>query len=315
VNPVPEKIEAHGEARPKIAVGPGGDVYVSYTRKGEAPYTGDIRFSRRQADGSFSAPITVNDDGRPIGHRFDTLSVAPSGAVHLFWIDKRDLEAAIRKGDEYEGAALYRAVSTDDGKTFSANEKVKDNVCECCRLAVGWDGEVPLLVWRDCLTGGVRDHSLIRLDGKEPAIARASDDGWEISGCPHHGPSVSVGNGGTVHLVWFTGEGKRGKGSFYRRSLRAGSFTEPVKLGGAGAVHPYVLSAGSRVWVAWKETAKDGDVAYAIRSSDAGATWDKPRVVARSRGTSDHPLLVAHRGAAFLSWFSRHEGYRITRIR
>jgi hypothetical protein len=315
INSAPENIDAHGEARPKIAVGPGGEVYVSYTRKGEAPYTGDIRFSRRLTDGRFAPPVTVNDDGLAIGHRFDTLAVAPNGDVHVFWIDKRDLEAAIRKGDEYDGAALYRAVSTDSGKTFAPNRKVKDHVCECCRLAVAWEGATPVVVWRDILPGSVRDHSLLRADGKEPAFVRASDDGWELSGCPHHGPAVAASGENVLHLVWFTGEGKRGKGSFYRR-LQGDRFSEPVRLGGENAAHPQVLAIGRSVWAVWKETRTSGaTTVHALRSSDAGQSWSKPTLVARAAGKSDHPLLVAHGEKAFLSWFSADRGYRLIRLR
>jgi len=136
-----EPIDASGEARPKIAISAKGEVYVSYTRKGKQPFTGDIRFSRRLADGRFSPPVTINDDGLATGHRFDTLSVSPSGEVHLVWVDKRDLEKAQDSHRGYAGAALYEAVSVDGGRTFAANRKVKDEVCECCRIALAWDGD------------------------------------------------------------------------------------------------------------------------------------------------------------------------------
>lgn len=314
VNPEPEAIDANGEARPKIALGPREEVFVSYTRKGGRPFTGDVRFSRRSPDGSFTEPITVNDDGLEVGHRFDTLAVAPSGAVHLFWIDKRDLELATRETRPYEGAALYHAVSRDGGRSFQANRKLKDHVCECCRLAIGLDGEVPVLLWRDLLEGGVRDHTLARFDGApQPTPTRATDDGWEIAGCPHHGPALAIGGGGTVHLAWFTGDGKRGPGAFYRRSTDGGrSFSEPVRLGDSRAGRPQVLAAGKRVFVAWKQPLGDGVAAVqAVRSSDEGATWEAPAELARTRGDSDHPLLLARGTQVFLSWLSKDEGYRL----
>jgi len=316
VNPEAEPIDANGEARPKIAIGAKGEVYVSYTRKLAKPYTGEIRFSRSTDGGrSFSPPVTVNDDGLATGHRFDTLAVAPNGDVHLVWIDKRDGEAAAARGDAYEGAALYDAVSIDGGATFAKNRKLKDHVCECCRLALAWDGGVPVLLLRDLMDGGVRDHALARLDGAKAAtFARATDDGWEIAGCPHAGPSLAAGSGGVLHLAWFTGAGTRGSGTFYRRSTDGGrSFTAPMRLGGErGTGRPHVLAQGEAVWVSWREALDDTTSAvFAIRSSDAGATWSAPREVARTRGDSDHPLLVAHGEAAYLSWFSKADGYRL----
>lgn len=316
VNATPESIDANGEARPKLAVGPNGEVYVSYTRKGEKPFTGDIRFSRRLPDASFSEPVIVNDDGLVTGHRFDTLAVAPSGRVQLFWIDKRDLELAKRNGQEYDGAALYQAESRDGGRSFSANRKLKDHICECCRLAVALDGDVPVVLWRDLLAGGVRDHSLARIeDGRAPGVTRATDDGWMMNGCPHHGPAIAVGPGGTQHLAWFTGAGKRGSGTFYRRSTDQGrSFSEPVRLGTAGTGRPQVLATSSSVWVAWKAASAEGALVRGMRSSDGGLTWAPPRELASTAGESDHPQLLARGSDVFLSWFSKAEGYRLTAV-
>jgi hypothetical protein len=316
VSPAAEAIDANGEARPKIAVGPTGEVYVSYTRKGQRPFTGDIRFSRRVADGSFAEPVTVNDDRLETGHRFDTLAVAPSGEVRLVWIDKRDLEAAKGKGGAYDGAALYQAVSADGGRAFGPNSKIKDGICECCRLAVAWDGEIPLLLWRDILDGGIRDHSIARLDGAgAAAVRRAPDDGWRIDGCPHHGPALAIGADGTWHLAWFTGEGKRGTGTFYRRSTDQGrSFSEPIRVGSTGAGRPALVVGGGRVWLAWKEPGGERTAIKAMRSDDAGVTWSEARELARTRDNSDHPLLVARGADAFLSWFTAQEGYRLVPI-
>jgi hypothetical protein len=317
VSPAGETIDANGEARPKVALGPKGEVYVSYTRKGARPFTGDIRFSRRHPDGHFAAPITVNDDGLATGHRFDTLAVSPTGEVHLVWIDKRDLERAQEKGQPYDGAALYRAVSRDGGRTFAPNRKVKDGVCECCRLALAWDGPVPVLFWRDIIPGSIRDHSIARLDDSpEPAARRATDDGWVINGCPHHGPAFAIGADGIWHLAWFTGEGKRGVGTFYRRSPDRGqTFSEPVRLGSPRAGRPAILAEGGTVWVTWKE-ATDGatTVVRGIRSRDGGATWSDPRELARTDGSSDHPLLIGRGTAAYVSWFTSTEGYRLIAI-
>jgi hypothetical protein len=317
VSPVGEAIDANGEARPKIAVGPKGEIYVSYTRKGQRPFTGDIRFSRRLPGGEFSGPLTVNDDGLVTGHRFDTLAVSPNGEVRLVWIDKRDLEAAKEKGGAYDGAALYQAVSADGGRTFSPNSKIKDGICECCRLAMAWDGGTPLLLWRDILDGGIRDHSIARLEVSGlPAPRRATDDGWRIDGCPHHGPALAVGPDRTWHLAWFTGEGKRGAGTFYRRSTDQGrSFSEPIRIGSTIAGRPSLATAGSTVWLAWKESLGSGTAIRAVRSDDAGLTWSAAREIARTSGNSDYPFLVGRTADTFLSWFTAEEGYRLIPLR
>ena len=136
VNAEPEDILGDGENRPKI-IARKGVVYVSYTRALEKPMTGDIRFSRSLDGGkSFSAPLTVNDNREVISHRFEAMGVNGRGQVYLAWLDKRDLSAALKKGEQYTGAAVYYAVSDDGGASFRPNVKVADHSCECCRVAM-----------------------------------------------------------------------------------------------------------------------------------------------------------------------------------
>lgn len=314
VTAAPEKIDANGEARPKIAADGGSGVFVSWTRKGARPYTGDVRFARSTDGGrTFAPPVTVNDDGLPTGHRFDALSVGPSGEVLLVWVDKRDLEQAKAAGHAYDGAALYSAVSRDGGRTFEKNAKLEDNACECCRLAVARDGSGRAVVlWRDLLPGGVRDHSLAVLDGT-PRPSRATFDGWKVNACPHHGPSLAIGGDGAYHLAWFTAEGKNGGGLFYARSADGGAtYGEPRRVAPAsGASHPYVLASAGGVDLVWKESRGDGSVVRAARSSDGGRTFAAARDAAATAGRADHPLLVADGRRAYLSWFTDADGYRL----
>lgn len=314
-----EHVDANGEARPKIAVGLQNELYVSWTRQGEQPFTGDIRFAR-SADGgrTFSPPITVNDDGAAVGHRFDDLRVAPDGTVYVFWIDKRDQARATANGRTYEGAALYYALSRDRGTSFSPNRKLKDGICECCRLAVDIDGGLPVVFWRDLFAGSVRDHALVRFASQDTPgpVARVTDDGWTIDACPHHGPSLSVSTTGTYHAVWFTGGGRRGPGVFYGRSTDRGrSFPEPIRLGSDRTFgHASVLARQRVVVLAWKEGLSPGMSVRVSRSGDDGRTWGAPVEIARTAGGSDHPLLLADASGIYVSWFTAREGLRLLPI-
>lgn len=304
VNPEPEKIDANGEARPKIALGPDGEVLVSYTRRLEKPYTGEVCFSRSVDGGkTFSTPMRVMDERLASG-RFDTLALSARGDVHVFFIGRGDTKEA----------GLYHTVSADRGKTFAPSRKVKSNVCECCRLAVAWDGNTPVVFWRDILDGGVRDHCVARVESTtEPAAVRATDDGWAIAACPHHGPAFAIGNGGVQHFAWFTGDGRRGKGTFYRRSMDGGrTFSDPLPVGRAEAGRPHVFATATNVWLAWKELRDpDATAIVAMSSGDAGVTWSKPKEVARTTGDSDHPLLVGRGDDVYLSWSTPADGYRL----
>ena len=320
VTNVPEDVDANGEGRPKIAAAANGDLYASWTRKGSKPYTGDIRFSRSLDGGrTFSPPVTVNDDGLAIGHRFDALHVGPGGTIYLAWIDKRDLEQATGAGHEYHGAALYYALSTDRGATFLPNRKLKENVCECCRIAIDFDGDVPVVFWRDIIDGTTRDHGITRFSepDRPGTPRRATHDGWKIDACPHHGPSLSISSDGTYHLAWFTGDGPEGAGVFYARSSDRGeTLTAPMRVGSADAFgHAFVLSRGRTVYLVWKEAVQPRGMSIRLlKSTDAGRSWSAGIEAARTLTGSDHPFLVARQDQVFLSWFTGGEGLRLIEL-
>jgi hypothetical protein len=314
VNAQPEKVDANGENRPKVATTRDGTVVVTWTRKLAERMTAEIRLARSTDGGrSFSAPITLNDDGLVTGHRFDALAIGPAGEVVVAWIDKRDREAALKRGATYKGAALYYAISTDGGRSFAANRKVKDGICECCRLAIAFDPQgVPVVAWRDIMPGGIRDHSLARLASAGPSVKRVTFDDWKIEACPHHGPSLSIAPDGTHHLAWFTGEGVKGGGIFYARSSdRGASFSTPVRFVDAeNGRNPSVLSLGSSVFVVWKQTGA-GAALMSAASADGGKTWGQPRQLATTSHGSDHPLLLTDGREPLVSWFATDEGYRL----
>lgn len=317
VNRVPERVAADGENRPKVVIGPEGEVYVAWTRRLPAPYTGNIRFSRSLDGGrTFTTPVTVNDDRHLTSHRFESLAVNGKGTVYLAWLDKRDRVAEEQTGGSYRGAALYYTFSDDRGRSFRPDRKVVDHTCECCRTAMATGPEgLPVVIWRHIYGEDVRDHALTWFEGPDTPgpVRRLSRDQWHIDACPHHGPALSVAGDGVLHAAWFNNAEAR-HGLFYARSRDRGeTIATPVGVGdyGAGAAHPDVLSLGQRVFLAWKEFDGSQSGLYVQSSGDGGASWSSPRRLAETAGPSDHPFLVHDGGAVFASWQTRGEGYRL----
>lgn len=317
VNPQPEKIGAEGEQRPKIAVGPEGNLYVSWTQALAQPYAGHIRFSRSVDGGkSFSAPLVVNHDRQPITHRFDSLTVTADGRVWLAWIDKRDLLAAKAAGQPYQGAAIYYAVSADAGASFAIERKAGDASCECCRIALQptTDNTVVAL-WRQLYPGGIRDHAIARLEPQaETRPQRASFGNWQIDACPHHGPALARGGDWGWHLAWYDGGDQAGL--FYARMDGAAWVSSPPRRFGdadAQAGHPALLALGEQVWLAWKELSEHGAVIRLARSADGGRSWSEPTEIARADGATDYPALINDGTHAYLSW-NTARGYRLLAV-
>lgn len=309
INPAPEAILGDGENRPKLVVR-GADIYVSYTRGLARPMTGDIRLSRSGDGGkSFAAPLTVNDNAEIISHRFDALVAGADGRVALAWLDKRDLEAAQRAGTAYKGAAVYVAESRDGGRSFAANRKLADHACECCRVGLAADSDgTPVAFWRHVFDGGIRDFALARFDA---APQRATEDGWRIDACPHHGGDIAVDGRGGRHLAWFTGATDKA-GLWYRR-IDGTAMTPALPFGDLDAQpgHPVVLARQDSVFLAWREFDGKQNRIRIMVSVDRGDTWAAPATRATTAGAADYPLLLEGRGAVWLAWNTADEGLRL----
>ncbi len=319
VNSKPMRVAADGEARPKIAVAANGHVYVSWTESLKTPYAGYIWFARSIDQGqSFEAPQLVHQDRAEITHRFDALQVSPDGTITVVWVDKRDLLAAKAAGKPYDGAALYYAVSTDQGKSFAPEQKLADSSCECCRIAttVKPDGTVGVL-WRHVFAGSERDHAMAEIrpaahssDVVSPALVRASFGRWKIDGCPHHGAALAVGAGFGYHLAYFDGAGDKPGLRLARMDDQAWVTSPPKRVGDSKkmAGHPTLYSVGDKVWLAWREQSTEGMEIWSMLSNDGGKNWNTPSLMARSAAKLDYPQWVNTGKQLWLLFHSADKG-------
>jgi hypothetical protein len=307
-------IDAHGDARPKIVALKDGTLLATYTTRPDKQMIGTI-FTARSTDGgkTFSAPQALLSEG---GQRFDSIVVNRKGRIYAGWLDKTHALKAKAEGKEFLGSGVAFAYSDDDGKSFKGKSILIDHACECCRMSGALDKDgTPVFAWRQVLDGNIRDHMVAKLsaDAAQATATRVSDDDWAINSCPHHGPSIAIDAAGDWHVVWFT-KGKKRQGLYYARSLDAGkSFSEPEKFGddARAAGHPTLVAAKGRLYRVWKEFDGTTTTIAMQMSRDNGKSWSAPRVVAQTLDASDHPELIAHNGAAYLSWLTHKEGYRL----
>jgi hypothetical protein len=312
VNASAERIYAEGENRPKIAFGPHDEIYVSWSQPRAAPWTGYVRFARSRDGGNhFSEPLTVHHDRAEITHRFDALAVDGKGRVVIAWIDKRDMIAATARHRPYLGAAVYYSWSDDGGASFVPERKLVDQSCECCRIALTRtpDGEVAAF-FRSIYGNNIRDHAyaVLQVDGQTSRAERATFSGWQIAGCPHHGPGLAIGSDGTRHAVWYEA---RGKPTIWYGQLDPGHAPgHPLAIAGAGAGHADVAVHERTVWVTWNQAGTDGYTLMLRRSTDNGMHFDTPREIARSSGAVGSPQLLLKQGRAYVAW-NTAAGFRL----
>jgi hypothetical protein len=218
------------------------------------------------------------------------------GRLVTVWVDKRD---QVKTPDKpYAGAAIYRKVSRDGGKTFEPDQKLADHSCECCRIALARDGQGRLFgLWRHVFPDQIRDHAFADLTAPTNQIQRASFDDWRINACPHHGPGLSYAQAQSnlpegFHMVWF---GIR-SGTPAVRYVRLNSQGVPIDqtlrvLPDEAAEHADVMSVGASVVIAWRSFANGVTSLHLWQSKDGGVSFER-NVLSRTRGFNDHPRLV-----------------------
>ncbi|MTV12793.1 MULTISPECIES: sialidase family protein [Bradyrhizobium] len=306
------------DARPKFAIDANGNIAVAFSIFRDQNFNGQV-LTTRSTDGgrSFDAPkpITASNESQ----RFEAFGFDPAGAVFAAWLDKRNRVPAQERGQKYDGAGLFFASSGDGGATYSDARLVADNTCECCRLALAFDGAGhPVIVFRNIFEGGVRDHAIVTFsDLATPGeIHRVSRDDWQIAACPHHGPSLTISSEGTYHVTWYT-NGKARKGLFYARSRDGGkTFSDPLPVGqpNRSPSRPQIIAGPQGLVMAWKEFDGQKTTIDLMTSHDDGATWSKPTVIADTADSSDHPLLVSDSRKTYLSWMTKADGYHFQAI-
>jgi hypothetical protein len=314
VTPQPMNLDWGPDARARIAVDPKGGVVVTFAIFQDKRFNGRA-FSARSSDNgaSFTRPQPITAD--TTSQRFETVAIDPAGRVFAAWLDKRNVAPSVAAGHPYPGAALAYAWS-DDGAAFGNTSIALDNTCECCRLGIAFAGPGrPVIAFRNIFDGSIRDHAVVAFkDAATPGpLRRVSVDDWKIEACPHQGPSLAIAPDGSEHVAWFT-DGAARKGLFYARADSAeAAFGPPRALSSPDRqpARPYLLADGPALHLVWKEF--DGtktQVRWQL-SRDSGRTWSATRTVADTDDASDHPLLVAHAGRAYLSWLTKAQGYRL----
>ena len=306
------------DARPQLVGDSTGHLVVAYGFFRDKNWNAQVNVSRSTDAGkSFSVPTPISQD--PTSQRFPTLLTDPEGQIFASWIDKRIVAQANKSGKQQLGGSIAYAWSADSAKTFTQESIAQPNSCECCRIASALtpDG-LPVILYRAIFEGSVRDHAIQTFTARTlpGPTRRVAIDNWATDSCPHHGPALAVSPAGVQHVAWFT-QGSARTGSFYARSTDQGkTFSTPVVIGNPEAMpgRPYLLATSTGLWLTWKEFDGKRTAIFAQHSTDDGAQWSPPKLIAETVGYSDHPLLVQRDHVAYLSWLTAAQGYRLLKL-
>jgi hypothetical protein len=278
VNPLAGQATAWRGDPPTVAVAPDQTVFVGWTARVEfeAGHATDINLSASHDRGqTFSAPVKINDDPKPVDHGLHALAIANDGRIYVSWLDSRNVVEVPMKDMKMDGASksahaesnreVFMASSNDGGRTFSVNQKVATNACPCCKVAVATSSDGRLYVsWRQVLPGDFRhiavasstDHGKIF---SSPVIV--SDDRWMLTGCPVSGATLSIATDGALQVLWYS-EGQNGQtGLYWSVSRDHGASFGPRQLLAAGTVSgtPVLMGDAKILTAVWQDAGRDNE--------------------------------------------------------
>lgn len=276
VNPVDGQVRTWYGDPPTLAIGTGGEVYVSWTAKYPDGGKGTILFLSKSSDGgeTFAEPVKINDDTEPASHGMHSISIAPNGSIVAAWLDERYLKKTERAGYSPLGmlaffhhtptpkpeakaetepdAELYFAVSKDGGRTFSANKRIDEKVCPCCKVSIAIRPDGTMFIgYRKVYEGSFRHITVISsANGEEfSKPVQVSDDKWQIDACPVSGAALRF-EGQNLAIAWYSGGKAREEGVYtaVATDASATSFSTPTLVEAFKTGGNPMWAGGKVVW-------------------------------------------------------------------
>jgi hypothetical protein len=324
VNTVAGDGRANGEFPPRVAFGAADsagrrEIVVAWNAKDQGT---EVKIARSRDGGrTFTAPDALQAPGAAGDRGWHSMAVDERGVAHVIWLDHRGLAAAKSEGGhqgEHDGVAMAQKSSlyyAAAGPGAAKGERaVAPGVCYCCKTAVVAAPGRIVTAWRHVFAGNVRDIAFTESrDGGRSfsPVARVSEDGWSINGCPDDGPALAVGPDARVHAVWPTVvQGPETSGAIFYAALGTGSaFTARQRVPTLGSLkpsHPQVVVDGTgRVVVAWDEVldgVRTAGFVTGAAEADGRIRFGRPTVLAV--GPTAYPVMVATGRGVLAAWTS-----------
>jgi len=315
VNPTARSTVAGRQVGPRLAVSSDGRIAICWGDRG-ADDAGDVVLSVSHDGGeTFSAPVTVNDDGEPgRGQEYQDVAIGKNGEIHVVWLDERDAPRSHRNRKQ-----LYFATSTDGGRTFGANVALTGSthgVCPCCRpsIVVGEDGSTHV-VYRDregdALSIKTRSRSS-SATAFAPVVTISQP--WRFPACPVNSPQIATGAGGRVWVLWF--DEARGAGMLrWARSDDGGrEFSTRARVAPPsdtlvqGASHLGLSAASRKGAIATWENALGQICTATIPCDGAPASLEPVLVCTSMYGAARSPAVTATAELIALCWIDDSPG-------
>jgi hypothetical protein len=335
VNAVAGEGRVNGQIPPRVALHlpPGAsrpEVLAAWNAKDQGT---EIKVARSRDFGrTFGAAVALQASGVPGDRGWHALALDDQGVAHVLWLDHRGLAEARgehqHKG-EHDGVAMAQRSGlryATYGAGPSAERELTPGVCYCCKTAmVALPGGRVVSAWRHVYPGNLRDIAFTESRDRGATfapIARVSEDGWAINGCPDDGPALAAGAGGRVHIVWPTvipGDEPLGA-LFHAHRDGEGVFSARSRvptLGSPKPSHPQVVVDGSgRVFIAWDEFVNGVRTAAAVDAAvrDGRLQFSAPSPLATD-GPTSYPVMAPLDRGVLVAYTAGHPTASVITVR
>jgi hypothetical protein len=304
VNPVDLEVESLHQS-PGLAVGPGGEIYVSWSSSKPKPedtlFASDLRLSRSLDGGqSFEPPLRINED-RLISHSFEGLTVAADGTVLVAWIDSRD---------GWDKAGTYLARVTQRGTQVESRLKFDSETCVCCRVDMTTNPHnIVAATWRKVFPGNFRDMVLsVSRDGGRgftPSTLIHADH-WRITACPHRGGAVGIDGQERIFLSWYTEGTSETPSLLFTVSPDGQQFAPPTRLDTSTTSIPdhlrMAVDTTGRVVIVWEDATAVRRRVLLRYSTDGGQTLSPIHTLSQAIKAYAPDVAVSAAGNFVVVW-------------
>ncbi len=288
--PIAQNANIHEEGMPKIAIKGDGTLVALYETTvptKENPWAGSIRYIQSFDKGkTWSSPGYVHA-GTTAGKErsFAAMTRLSNGEIGVCWLDTTiDPKRAGRP-------VKFAATAGNDG--FRHEVLVDSSACECCRTSISSDTQGHIaVVYRDITGNNIRDISVSRSADNGQSFSTPvlfSNDGWQISGCPHNGPSVA-NTVDTTYATWFTGGTQ--SGVYYGELDSSNQIIRRERISADSRNIQLALLANGAKVLAYNQTVPDGDLFYSkIIVRKINGKQMKEKNITSSKAQATYPVI------------------------
>ena len=277
---------------PAIAVN-GSNIYVVW--EDSTPGNKEIYF-KRSDDGGVTWAV-----GKRLSYR-EGQSMAPDIAlngsnIYVVWYDDRNL---------VRNRGIYFKRSDDGGITWTAHERLTNNVGDSSLPAMAVEGSNIYIVWYYHISGtGYSDIYFKRSD--DGGITWTADERLTNNIGDFSYPTIAV-DGLNVYLIWHDNTSAE---IYFKRSDDGGitwTVEERLTHNSGFSVRPAIAVHGSNIYIVWEDSSSGNQEIYFKNSDDRGVTWTAGKRLTNNISSSYAPDIAADGSNVYVVWEDNRGG-------